>query len=300
MSATWLNGRLVDEAEAVVSVRDRGFLLGDGLFETMRAYGGRVFALNEHLERLRRGAARIGLALPDGVEDAIPETLAASGLTDAAVRLTVTRGCAEREGGGLAVAVPSPQSGERVRVRGGAVAGSSAATTVITVRDYEPLAEWYDRGLRAGFAPGRLDENRATAGLKHLGYLEAILALRHAQSCGWDDALFLDTAGHVAEATASNVFALVDDMLITPPLTCGVLPGITRATVLRLAAERGHTVREEPIAPETLTRASEAFLTSSLREIVPLVAINGEPIGDGRPGPIARGLVADYREVANP
>lgn len=280
--ALWLNGRLVDEADAAVSVRDRGFLLGDGLFETMRAYGGRVFAQHEHLERLRRGAARIGLALPDGLADAVSETLDASGLADAAVRLTVTRGCAEADGGGLVTAA------------------SSAATTAIIVRCYEPLTEWYDRGLRAGLAAGRLDENRATAGLKHLGYLEAILAMRTARSSGWDDAVFLDTAGHVAEATASNVFIVVDEALMTPPVTCGILPGITRAAVVPLAARRGWTVREEPLAPGALAEATEAFLTSSLREIVPLVAVDGVPVGAGRPGPVTRRLLADYRELANP
>lgn len=280
--AVWLTGRIVDEADAVVSVRDRGLLLGDGLFETMRAYGGRVFALHEHLDRLRDGAARIGLALPGGLADAVSETLAASSLADAAVRLTVTRGCDEGDGGGLVTT------------------GSSAATTAITVRRYEPATEWYDRGLRAGLAPGRLDENRATAGLKHLGYLEAILALRDARSRGWDDAVFLDSAGHVAEATASNVFVVMDEALMTPPVACGILPGITRATILRLAAARGCAVREEPLVRDALAAATEAFLTSSLREIVPLVAVNGVPVGAGRPGPVARRLLAAYRELANP
>lgn len=280
--AVWLNGRLVDEGDAVVSVYDRGFTLGDGLFETMRAYGRRVFALHEHLERLEHGAARIGLALPDGLADAVSETLAASGLADAAVRLTVTRGCTERDGTALVTT------------------GSSVATTAIIVRHYEAAKEWYDRGLHAGLAAGRLDENRATAGLKHLGYLEAILALGDARSRGWDDAVFLDTAGHVAEATASNVFVNVDEALMTPPVTCGILPGITRATVLRLAAERGCAVREEPLVPDALAAATEAFLTSSLREIVPLVAVDGVPVGTARPGPLARRLLADYRELANP
>lgn len=272
----WLNGELVDEASAVVSVNDRGFLLGDGLFETVRVYDGRAFALEAHLDRLRRCAARIRLPLPDGLEDAVAETVAASGLSDAAVRLTISRGS-----GGNGLLAPDP----------------SAPTVTITIRPYEPVADWYERGLRATIAGGRVDENRATAGLKHLGYLEAILELDHARAAGCDDALFLDTAGHLVEATASNLFVVLDGVVMTPPLSCGVLPGITRAIVLRLAAARGDPVREEPILTDMLARASEAFLTSSLREIVPLVRVDGRPVGSGCPGPLTQRILSDYLEL---
>lgn len=277
VGVVWVNGELVAEARAAVSARDRGFLLGDGLFETMRAYGGRIFALREHLARLRRGAARIGMLLPDGLEGAVRETVAANRLEDAAVRLTASRGAGD---GLLPPEAPSP-------------------TVVIAARPYRPEAAWYERGVRAAVARGRVDERRATAGLKQLGYLEAVVAVAEARAAGCDDALFLDTAGHVAEAAASNVFVVVDGELLTPPLSCGVLPGVTRAAVLRLAARRGWTAAEREVAPESLERATEAFLTSSLREIVPLVEVGGRAVGAGRPGPLARTLLAEYRDVAH-
>lgn len=275
VGVVWVNGELVDAARAAVGVDDRGFLLGDGLFETMRAYGGRVFALREHLERLRRGAERIGLPLPDGLADAVRATVTANGLADAAVRLTVSRG----PGDGLA----PPEA--------------PAPTVVITARPYRPDPAWYERGLRAALARGRLDERRATAGLKQLGYLEAVVAVAEARAAGCDDALFLDTAGHLAEAAASNLFVVVGGEVLTPPLSCGVLPGITRAAVLRLAARRGWTALERALAPKSLGRATEAFLTSSLREIVPLVEVAGRAVGTGQPGPVARALLADYRDL---
>ncbi|HET9986597.1 MAG TPA: aminotransferase class IV [Longimicrobiales bacterium] len=277
MGIVWVNGELVDEARAAVSVHDRGFLLGDGLFETMRAYGGRVFALREHLERLRRGAERIGLPLPDGLERAVCETVAANRLDDAAVRLTASRGAGD---GLLPPEAPSP-------------------TVVVAARPYRPDPAWHERGIRAALARGRLDEHRATAGLKALGYLEAVVAVAEARAAGCDDALFLDTAGHLAEAAASNLFVVVDGELLTPPLSCGILPGVTRAAVLRLAARRGWTAHERALEPASLERATEAFLTSSLREIVPLVEVGGRVVGAGRPGPLAGALLSEYRDVAH-
>ena len=275
MMAVWVNGRLVEDSRAAIPVRDRGFTLGDGLFETMRAYGGRIFRLRDHLERLERGARRIGLPLPEGLFEGAVETLEATGLKDAAVRLTVTRG----EGEGLTPPVGVP------------------ATAVITARPYRAFPGWYERGVRAVTARGRLDENRATAGLKHLGYLEAILAVREARAAGCDDALFVDGAGHLAEAAASNLFMVLDGVLATPPLSCGILPGVTRAAVVEIAAAGGVPVREEPVAPADLDEATEAFLTSSLREIVPLVVANGRPVGGGAPGVLTRRLLRAYRDL---
>ncbi len=275
----WLNGRLLPAADAALGVAERGFLLGDGLFETMRAYGGRVFRLDAHLARLARGAERTGIPLPSGLRDAVLKTLHSNDLGEAAIRLTLSRGPA---GHGLEPA------GEAV-----------PATVLITVRPYRADPALYELGLRAVTAAGRLDARRATAGLKQTGYLEAILALRQARAAGADEALFLDTDGHVAEASASNVFALIGGALWTPPLSCGALPGITRATVIDLAPGLGLEVREEPLPPSALAGAAEAFLTSSLREIVPLVALDGMPIGaagstsGSGPGPAEDAQLAD-------
>ena len=280
MAQVWLNGRLLNEADAAIAVGDRGFLLGDGLFETMRAYAGRVFRLAAHLRRLADGAGRIGLDLPFGLSDAVRETVAANRLRDGAVRLTVTRGAV---GAGL---LPP--------------ASDAPATVLVTARPYRAEPSWYERGLSAALARGRLDENRATAGLKHTGYLEAIVAVREAAEAGFDDALFRDAAGHLAEGAASNLFVVVGETLCTPPLSCGVLPGITRAAVLELAAATGIEVREAPLELAVLSDASEAFLTSSLRELVPLVRVRHRTIGDGRPGPLTGRLLEGYRRLTGP
>ncbi len=279
MPQVWLDGRLLDQAEASIAIGDRGFLLGDGLFETMRAYAGRVFRLEAHLARLRAGAERVGIPLPDGLKQAVLETVAANDAVppgDVAVRLTLTRGEA---GNGLLPAEAPP------------------STALVTARPYRPDRAWYERGLAAGIARGRLDEHSATAGLKRLGYLEAIVAMREAAAAGYQDALFLDTAGHLAEGAASNIFIVAGGSLLTPPLSCGVLPGITRAEVVELARAQGLAVREEPLEPAVLAEASEAFLTSSLRELAPLVSVDGRPVGDGRSGPTTLVLLEAYRRL---
>jgi branched-chain amino acid aminotransferase len=272
--AVWVNGALVPPGEPILAADDRGFTLGDGLFETMRAYGGRVFRLRAHLERLRSSAARLGIPVPPDLEDAVRATLAASGLDSAAVRLTLTRGP-----GGDGLALPEP----------------ARPTVVITVRPYAPAERWYVDGARAVFSRGRLNEHALTAGMKRLGYLDQVTAQAEARAAGADEALFLDTAGHLAEGAASNLFLVAGGTLWTPPLSCGVLPGITRSVVIELAEAAGIPVREEPLAPGALRDASEAFLTSSLREVVPIVAIGGDPVGNGRPGPLTLRLLELYR-----
>ena len=276
MSSVWLNGRIVDGGAAVVTVHDRGFRLADGLFETMRAYGGTVFCLNAHMERLHRGARRIGLELPDGLERAVAETLAANGLRSAAVRLVVTRGA-----GGDGLLPPRP----------------ATPTTVVTARPYVPEERWYRSGLRAIIASGRVNEHSATAGLKHLGYGENLMARSEAHDAGCEEALLLNTAGHLAEATVCNIFVRVDRVLLTPAVSCGALPGITRKAVLELGPPLGLEVREEALDPEILAQADEAFLTNSLREIVPLVAVDDVPVGAGRPGTVTLRLLEAYRAL---
>jgi len=271
--AVWVNGVLVAPGTAVLAADDRGFTLGDGLFETMRAYGGRVFRLRAHLERLRSSADRLGIPIPPDLEDAVRATLAASGLDSAAVRLTVSRGPGE------GLAPPEP----------------ARPTVVVTARPYAPAERWYAAGLRAVFARGRLNEHALTAGIKRLGYLDQVAAQAEARAVGADEALFLDTEGHLAEGAASNVFLVVDGALWTPPLSCGVLPGITRGVVIELANAAGILVREEPVPPDALHAADEAFLTSSLRELVPVVAIGDSPIGRGQPGPLTLHLLDLYR-----
>ena len=274
-----IDGHDVDPTIPHLSALDRGFTLADGLFETMRVYGGVIFRLDEHLARLERGASALRLFVPPSLRAMVQNTLRSAvdhGLRDASVRLTVSRGP------GAPGVAPPPDA---------------HPTVVIAIHPLPPFpASLYGEGLSASTATGRRNEHAVTAGLKTLSYTDAMVALAEARAGGNDDAIFLDTAGHLAEATSSNLFIVHDGTLLTPPASCGVLPGITRETVLALAAERNVEVEERPLEPEELHDAVEAFLTSSVREIVPLVRVDGRLIGDGSPGELTRELMAAYSQ----
>jgi branched-chain amino acid aminotransferase len=264
----WVDGRRADASRPAVSAFDRGFTLADGLFETMRAYHGTVFRVDRHLDRLAAGAAVLGIAVPNHVADTIAaaaNTLRALGWLDAALRLTLSRGAGPR---GLAPAPP----GEPV--------------TVLTVHALSPRGPLANRTVRVRTAVGRRNEFAPTAGVKTLAYTDAVVALAQARAAGADDALFLDTAGHLSEATASNLFLVSGSMLRTPPLACGVLPGITRAAILDLAATIGLAVREDVLLPRDLSAADEAFLTSSVRELTPIARADDRAMPNGAPGPV--------------
>jgi branched-chain amino acid aminotransferase len=279
----WVDGREVDPRGPHLSALDRGFTLADGLFETMRVYDGVVFRLDRHLARLAHGARRLDLTLPTGLEAQLAAALSAAvarGRADASLRITVSRGV-----GAPGLAPPT----------GGAGAAGAAVTLVIAVHPLPRFApSLYSSGLSAILASGRRNERAMTAGLKTLAYVDAIAALAEAQAAGADEALFLDTEGHLSEATASNLFAVLDGVLLTPPLSCAALPGITRAAVLELAEEHGIEHGEHVLNPGDLHAASEAFLTSSVREVVPLVRIGARPIGDGDRGPVTRSVIDAY------
>jgi branched-chain amino acid aminotransferase len=275
MSVVWVNGSLVPAAEACVSTTDRGFTLGDGLFETMRVTNGRVFRLGAHLDRLRRSARRIALTCPEPLEAAVTTTVQASDVAEGAVRLTLTRG---RSPSGLRTVDGEPP------------------TIVISARPYTPDVLLARDGVRAIIASGCINERGSAAGLKHLGYLEAILAQREADAAGVEEAILLDTRGNLAEAAAANIFVVHGDLL-TPAPGSGILPGITRATVLELAVEAGVEAHEESLPPTVLQDAQEAFLTSSLRGIVPLLSVAGRTIGSGAPGPITRSIQQAYARL---
>lgn len=276
MNLVWLNGRILSEDAACVSVTDRGFLLGDGVFETMRAYCGRVFRLAAHLQRMTEGAERVGIPMPAGLSNAVTEVLAANGLVgDAAVRITLTRGAAPP---GLAPTVPV------------------TPTALVAARPYKPNASWYTEGFRVILASGRRNEHSATQGVKQLGYLDGVMAQAEARAAGADEAIFCDTAGHLVEGTTSNLFLVRDGVIHAPPLWCGILAGITRATVIELTHALGMDLREAHLWPEDLDSADEAFLTGSLREMVPIIAVGNSPLGSGRPGPVFQQLLAAYRD----
>lgn len=270
----WLNGVERSASEPLLSPLDRGFTLADGLFETMRASNGVIFRLDAHLDRLCVGARLLGIPIPAALRDhvaAAARSALAAGDVHASVRLTLTRGPAPP---GLAPPTyPTP-------------------TIVMGIAPFTPPDT--PRPIVAAMASARRNEFALTSGIKTLAYTESVLALAQAKAAGADDAIFLDTAGHVSEATASNLFALIDGILVTPPLGCGVLPGITRATVLALAPDLGIAAAERELAEPELAAASEMFLTSSIREIAPLVRIETIAIGTGRCGSVTQRFIDAY------
>jgi branched-chain amino acid aminotransferase len=275
----WIDGRLVDASDAGISPLDRGFTLADGLFETMRAYHGTVFRLDAHLRRLAAGAAILGIPVPADVPHMVAAAAGAVrdlGWADAALRLTMTRGVGPR---GLAPPV------------------GVDPTAVLTASALPPREPLPARSVRVCTATARRNEFAATAGVKTLAYVESVVALAHAHTAGDDDAIFLDTAGHVCEATSSNVFVVAGATLRTPPRECGVLPGITRAVVLELAGAMGLAAREDVIAPHDLAGADEAFLTSSIRELAPIAGVDGAQLPNGAPGPVTRRIAQAFAEL---
>jgi branched-chain amino acid aminotransferase len=282
----WVNGRLVPVDEAVLDPRDRGFTLGDGLFETMRVRSGRPLLVGLHLARLRAGAAQIGLSgVPDDevLLGAIRETLEANGLSEAAVRLTISRGVPAHRG-----LLPDPESAPSLVVHAQPFAGYPA--------------ELYSRGMRATTSRIPRNERSPLAKIKALSYLENVLARREASARGADEALLLNTAGHLVCASAANVFLVLDDALVTPSVASGALPGTVREFVAaELAPRVGVAVAKRVVRPEELYAASEGFLTSALLGIMPLTEVDGLPIGDGAPGPISLNLGAELeRSMARP
>jgi branched-chain amino acid aminotransferase len=271
--AIWVNGEPRPDDLAHVSAHDRGFTLADGLFETMRVREGRVFRLEHHLARLAGGLLALHISMPARIREWVLGAVDAAGLPDASVRLTVTRGVGSS---GLAPVACRP-------------------TVVIAIG---PLPAFppaiYESGLTAHVASGRRNERAMTVGLKTLAYVDAVAGLLEAQRVGADEALFLDTDGHCSEATASNLFVWTGSLLLTPPVSCGALPGITRATVLELASGLGLDASDRPFSLEQVLEAQEAFLTSSLRGLAPLVRIGGRPIGAGSPGTVTRRLASAY------
>jgi D-amino acid aminotransferase len=281
---TWVNGELVPAAEARISVFDQAFLYGYGLFETMRSYDGTLFLLDQHMARLARGAAAIGLDKKLNKVDlaaACRETVRANGGGSLRVRLTVT--------GGDAPAFP--WEGD-----------TRPPTVVIIARQYAGYTPaQYEKGYRAGIASVCRCTESAVAGIKSVNYLVTVMARREAAALGLDESILLSDRGTVAEGGNSNVFFVKDGRLMTPALDTGILAGITRDLVRELAGGLGVPFHEIELGPEGLADFDEAFLTSSVIEIMPLVSVrlqdgNTVTFNDGKPGPVTRRLMAAYAE----
>ena len=277
----WLDGRLVNAHGPHLNVTDRGFQLGDGVFETARARRGVVIELDEHLERLRQGCLVMGLNLTvsdDQLVDAIAELLAAEELDsagepagDSAIRITVSRGPLERRG-----LLPAGFQ-------------DLVATVAIQCWPYAPVAaELLERGVRAISSTIRRDPASPLAGVKTTSRADYVYARLEAARAGADDALFLTLDGRLSEATAANLFVVAGQTLATPPLSAAILAGTTRTWLIAQAERLGLTLAEVDLTPAQLLAADEAFLTGSVAGIVPIVSLDGRPIGRGVPGPRTR------------
>lgn len=284
MAVVYLNGRYIQAERAKVSAFDRGFVYGDGLFETIRTYAGWVFALERHLGRLKKGADQIGIPFTGDVGEWRPvmgALLRRNRLqdTDASLRLTVTRG---PDVLGLLLPPNAPLPPTLLLVAKPVDAGIAqrqqvgiAATTVHWGNPFNPLQ------------------------VKSLDYLYNMLATAQAKRDGAMEALFVGADGCVIEGATSNVFSVSHGALTTPPEASGLLPGITREVVIELAKREGLMVCEAPIPLHALLSADEAFLTGSLKEIMPVVAVDGRTIGAGSPGPVTRHLQQRYRAAVD-
>jgi branched-chain amino acid aminotransferase len=276
-----IDGRILDPEDAKVSVFDRGFLYGDAVFETIRTYGGVPFALDQHLERLSESAARVYIELPVPIETLRGEVLKiveAAGNAEAFIRIMITRGCGETLGldPGLA---------------------KNPMYVVIAMPLEPPPASFYEQGIKtATYRTQRFADEADATGAKLVNYLISVLAMREARKVGAAEALIVDRGGQVLEGSTSNVFLLEGGRLVTPPGSAGILLGITRRYLLEVAREAGLAVEEQTISVERLLRADELVITSSIREIVPVVAVDGKTIGSGAVGPVARDLLRRFRE----
>lgn len=276
-----LNGRIVPEDAAVVSVTDRGFLYGDGVFETLHAYGRSVFCLRDHIVRIEAGMRQLHFnPLPNraDLERWIAAAVDAGNFPEANVRLTVTRGSGPR--------------GPSIH------AGNSPTVVIMATHFQRPPAARLTQGVRAIYATFRRQEAAATARLKTLNYIEQILAKREADLAGADEALLLNNAGLLCEGSASNIALIRDGVLALPdPERAGALPGIAQQTAIAAARKLKIPVQLTSLSPWDPGRSDEAFLSGSMREITPLVQVGDATIGSGKPGPFTLKIVAEYRRI---
>lgn len=269
----YLNGEIINEKDATISVFDGGFTHGNGLFETMRAYDGTIFALDRHLDRLYKSAGILGYPNIPGktvLMDACKNTITANNLGDARLRLTVTAGA------------PDTQK----------------PTILITATPYAGYNEgFYQNGISAIILNGYRTSGDLTTTIKSTSYLSSIMAKRRAESAGYNEAVLVNEKGHIAEGSCTNIFAVKDGYIITPPIEDGLLPGITRDVVIEIAVAHGYHTLQQSLQITNIFDKDELFLTNSLMEIMPLTKLDGNQIGDGLPGKVTQNLHALYRQV---
>ena len=278
----WLDGQYYDKDDAKVSVFDHGLLYGDGVFEGIRAYNGKVFRLAQHVARLYASAHAILLTIPMTQAEMcamVEDSMKVNNLTDAYIRLVVTRGYGDL---GL-----DPRKCPKA--------------TVFCIADAIQLwpKEQYERGLSMVTVPTPVNmPHNLSPQIKSLNYLAHILAKCEAINAGADEALMLDAAGSVAEGSGQNIFCVSGRLVRTPPSYAGILRGITRAAVVELAKAAGFEVQETVVSRYDLYTADEVFLTGTAAEIVGVRSLDGRPIGSGKVGPVTKDLAARFHELA--
>ena len=279
-SKVFINGELYDKDDAKISVFDHGLLYGDGVFEGIRSYAGKVFRISEHLDRLWKSAKAICLEIPMTRQDmvkAIEDTLGANGIEDGYIRVIVTRG-----------------SGTL-----GLDPNCCSDPQVIIITDYISLypREFYENGLEIiTVSTVRNHPAALSPRIKSLNYLNNILAKIEGLQAGCVEALMLNHKGEVAECTGDNIFLVRNGRLLTPPMEAGILEGITREVVIELASGAGIEVREVPLTKHDIYIADECFLCGTAAEVVPVVKLDSRTIGDGTPGRITRDLIKRFHE----
>jgi branched-chain amino acid aminotransferase len=277
----YINGKFCDQADAKISVYDHGLLYGDGVFEGIRSYGGRVFRLREHIDRLWDSAKAIWLEIPcskDEMAKAVEDTLAVNKIRDGYIRLVVTRGAGP-------LGLDPNKCGD---------------PQVIIIADkislYPP--ELYENGLEiVTVSTARNHPAALSPRVKSLNYLNNILAKIEGLQAGCIEALMLNHKGEVAECTGDNIFLVRDGVLLTPPNEAGILEGVTRDVVIGLAKESDIEVRETPLTKHDVYIADECFLTGTAAEVIPVVKVDSRPIGDGRPGPVTKNLIGLFKKL---
>ncbi len=284
----YLNGEFVSEEQAKISVFDHGFLYGDGVFEGIRAYDGRIFGLDEHVDRFLESAKSIMLELPlnrDQLKEAILETVRRNKLRDAYIRPVASRGV-------------GPLGLDPIKC--------PKATLVIIVdaetrhpEDMGPKAAG-EKGIRTiTVSLRRNGPDILSPRIKSTNYLNNILAKLQAHAAGVQEAIFLNEQGFVCELTGDNIFVVKQGRIITPPLWMGVLDGVTRRAIIRIARELGFEMIEEPLTMHDLYVSDECFATATRLEVLPIVAVDGRRIGNGTPGPVIGKIKERFRQIAS-
>jgi branched-chain amino acid aminotransferase len=282
-----VNGRVSDQEHAVISIFDHGFLYGEGVYETLRTYNGQPFLFDRHMRRLRKSAGMLALAVPmtdAEIDTRFRETMRTAGLGDgpgreAYIRILVTRGVGELTYDPAATPNPS--------------------IVVIVKPNVAPLPDVFERGVRVSLV-GVVRNHPGTVNpvIKSNNLLNNALAMQEAYRSGGYEGVMRNYKGELAECTQSNLFIVKDGAALTPPLDAGLLPGITREFLFEVGADAGIPVREAVLRDADLFAADESFLTSTTREVVPIVQVDEKRIGAGAPGPITRALLEGYRRKA--